>query len=441
MKRKVSLNSMLHNKKAMLVFSLAAAVAVWASVAYGPSGTITQTINDVPVSVLLPAYAQNENLRIVGEADFKTTVTVSGPRSKVGRLSRDSIQATADTAQIVLPNTYILPVTVRTPDSGVQIVGYTNQRVEVQVDKWVTKSFQVEADVSGVKVADDKQYRLGTPLLESEGFVNGAVVLEGPSAQMNRIDKIVARAEETGEAVSAVKVFAATLKAVDADGKDVDISACTYIEGTDGSKPVNITVPVEVYQKVTFAPKLENVPEVYKSRSQLVTFQPESLEFWGSPSAVEAFMEQISGIGEFDFDNLQPSDKTRRIALEPPEGITILGDVKQIEVTLALGNVTTKTMSLELNGSNVSILNKPANRTVSPNQSRLTGIVLCGPSSALRNITEKDLQVTIDMADNATTGTGWFGARVTVKNRSNVWVYYGEGEKNGLDIWVTVDVA
>ena len=97
-------------------------------------------------------------------------------------------------------------------------------------------------------------------------------------------------------------------------------------------------------------------------------------------------------------------------------------------------------MSLTLTDSNVTFLNVPDNRSVSCQQSQLTGIVLCGPSSTLRNIRESDLRVTIDMSNNATTGTGRFETRVTVNNRTNVWTYYGEDGKNGIDIWVTVDV-
>lgn len=440
MKRKFSLNSMLHNKKAMLIFSLLAAIVVWASVAYGPSGEITRTITDVPISVVLPTYAQNENLRIVGETSFTSNVTVSGPRSRVGGLSRDDIQLTADTSQVVAPNTYQLNVTVQVAQDNVVVEGYTNQRVEIKVDQWVTRTFQVEADVSAVKVADEQRYRLGTPLLESDGFVDGSVVLEGPSSQMSRIERIVAQVEDPGEPISEVTVFSATLKAVDADGAEVDISDCTYIDNTDGTMAINVTVPVEVYQSVTFAAQMENMPEVYENRNNFVTFEPASIEFWGSPSAVEAFMEQLNDIGQFDFDNLQPTDTTRTVTLQPPDGITIIGDVEEVTATLALGSVTSRTMSLTLTDSNVTFLNVPDNRSVSCQQSQLTGIVLCGPSSTLRNIRESDLRVTIDMSNNATTGTGRFEARVTVNNRTNVWTYYGEDGKNGIDIWVTVDV-
>lgn len=37
-------------------------------------------------------------------------------------------------------------------------------------------------------------------------------------------------------------------------------------------------------------------------------------------------------------------------------------------------------------------------------QDKLTGIVLCGPKSALNRVRASDLVVTIDMANNATTG-------------------------------------
>ncbi|MBS1328247.1 MAG: hypothetical protein HP041_09715, partial [Oscillospiraceae bacterium] len=51
--KKLSFNKVLHNKKFMMVFSLVAAVAIWAAVAYGPSSTITKTIKGVPINVSL----------------------------------------------------------------------------------------------------------------------------------------------------------------------------------------------------------------------------------------------------------------------------------------------------------------------------------------------------------------------------------------------------
>ena len=440
--KKLSFNKVLHNKKFMMVFSLVAAVAIWAAVAYGPSSTITKTIKGVPINVSLTnPLALEENLQLTGQKEFTADIQIQGPRSKVERLTGSDIILTADTADVVKPDKYTVAVKASNLPDGCEIKDTTKQTITLTCDKWVGNSFPVEADISGVKVTDETIYRLGTPMLAADFLTEGKAQVKGPSGVISKIDKLVAKVT-AGEPIADAQVFSTELTAVDSEGKDVDLSECTFPDAAEGKGTVNVTVPVQVYRKVNFTYQLENVPEYYQGVTNFFTLSPTYIEFWGSPTAVESFAAQVADLGKFDFDNMKATDNEKVIPLTIPDGITVLGDVREVKAAFKLSNVSSKTMDLTLEmgtKGNVVIQNQPAGRSVTV-QDKLTGIVLCGPKSALNRVRASDLVVTIDMANNATTGPSLFQARITVKNRKDIWVYYGDN-KHGIDVGVTVDVA
>ena len=440
--KKLSFNKVLHNKKFMMVFSLVAAAAIWGAVAYGPSSTITKPIKGVPINVALTnPLAEEEDLHLTGQKEFTADIQVEGPRSKAERLSSDDIILTADTADVVKPGTYTVAVKVSGLPDNCEIRDNTKRTIRLTCDKWISNSFPVEADISGIKVTDETIYRLGTPMLTADFLNEGKAKVRGPSGVIGRIDKLVAKVT-AGDTISDAQVFSTELTAVDSEGKAVDLSECTFPDAAESKGAVSVTVPVQVYRKVNFTYQLENVPEYYQGVNNFFTLSPTYIEFWGSPTAVESFAAQVGDLGKFDFDNMQATDNEKILPLTIPDGITVLGDVREVKAAFKLNNVSSKAMDLTLEmgpKGNVIIQNQPAGRSVTV-QDKLTGIVLCGPRAALNRVKASDLVVTIDMDNNATTGPGLFQARITVKNRKDIWVYYGEN-KHGIDVGVTVDVA
>lgn len=438
MKKKLSLNNIMHNSRLMLVFSLIAAIVIWACVVYGPSNVITQTIAGVPVSVeLTNGYAVAENLRIVGSPDVRVDVRVTGTRSVVGRLNSSTLKLAADTSAVVTAGTHTVGIVVQKGDLDFTVENLSVDTVEIVCDKWIQKTFKVEADASAVKVSDTNQLQLGTPLVESAALTDGNLTLEGPATQMNRIAKLVARVEEEAT-ISDAQVFPAALVALDAEGNEVDLSNCTYVDA-DSTTPLNVTVPVLVYQKVTFQYTVENMPSYYKKDTFRI--EPASIEFWGAPSVVEAFTDQISDLGVFDFDNLKPEDAERTISLNVPDGIKVVGDVGEVKAIFDVNNLKSKTLSVELTlGKNLIVNNQPAGISISP-QSTLTNITVCGTSYAIGRISASNLRVVVDMNNTSTPGPNRYMARVEVTSRTDVWVYYGDNGENGMEYWITVDNA
>ncbi len=65
MKKKLSLNILLHNDKLMMGLSLVIAIVVWALVVNGPANVKTKTIRKDAAIDLTDTYAENNNIRVI----------------------------------------------------------------------------------------------------------------------------------------------------------------------------------------------------------------------------------------------------------------------------------------------------------------------------------------------------------------------------------------
>ncbi|MFR8332471.1 MAG: hypothetical protein ACLU9S_08990 [Oscillospiraceae bacterium] len=110
-------------------------------------------------------------------------------------------------------------------------------------------------------------------MLAADFLTEGKAQVKGPSGVISKIDKLVAKVT-AGEPIADAQVFSTELTAVDSEGKDVDLSECTFPDAAEGKGTVNVTVPVQVYRKVNFTYQLENVPEYYQGVTNFSPCRP-----------------------------------------------------------------------------------------------------------------------------------------------------------------------
>ena len=108
---KLSLNKMLHNDRAMIIFSLVAAVAIWAAVVYGPTSSMTRTISGLEIDrSLTNSVAESNGLRVIGKETMTASIVVEGPRWVVSKLKAEDIHVKADTSYILNSGSYNVSV-------------------------------------------------------------------------------------------------------------------------------------------------------------------------------------------------------------------------------------------------------------------------------------------------------------------------------------------
>lgn len=440
MKGKISLHRWLHNDKIMIVFSLIAAIVIWWIVASGPNNITTQEI-DITVPITLSnSLAQENNLRVIGnETEVRVRVTVQGARWVVGQLKEtENIQVRANTSNIINPGYHDVDLIATSVDNGnYEIISWEPQRVTVYCDTWQKAEFEVTADISAVTLAKeqaDKRYQLGEPRFDTEVLPDGIVTVEGPKTEISQIASVVAAVPE--KTISETTIFDdVVLKAYDSNGNEVG-THCNF-----SATMVNITVPVQEYREVDIQYSVANMPEAFTDIANFITISPQTVSLLGTPSAVQEFAASLQtfvvDFDNLDLDTLLSNNGQIRIPLNPPESVKILGDAEELVISLNLEGLSTKTMDLTLNDSNVTILNPPAGTSPSYSRIKLTGITLIGSTSSINRIEESDLELVIDMAGAQAEGPTLFQARIQVNGYDDVWVYYG-ADRHGIDFYLTV---
>lgn len=438
MKKRFSLSALMHNRKAMIVFSLIAAVFIWGSVVYGASGDEERVLRlTVPVD-LTDTYAGSLGLCVIGENTFEVQVTVTGKPSVIFQLDEEDVRVRADTSAIYSAGQKNLSViaTRNSTESDYTIASVYPSTVTVTCDYWDTGlSYKVGVDTGDVKVADETKHRLGDAVLDTTLLPEGNVVLEGPRSVTSQIASVVARITEPAS-ISETQSFTATLVALNEKGEEVDISACKFpgLESLD----VNVTVPVWVSRMVNFTCDIQNLPAGLMGQKELVTISPASIVVVGPEADVVAFAESVQKLATLDFDHLAPANLMQKIPLNIPASVRVLDDTKEVTLLVNLDGYSAKsfTLSMGTEDQNVTFSGLPAGMTATMPPQTVTFMVV-GKTRQLERLDAEDFVGEIVLNDGVVAGMERYTLRIINKAYDTMWVCYGE-DAAGISVYVTI---
>lgn len=436
MKQRFSFSRLLRNDKLMMLLSLIVAVVIWALVVYGPGNHEEREIAGVPVSITLNDYASETlKLQIVEGANATATVKVSGARSVIGRLTAQDIQVTADTGNVIKEGTFVLQL--RAVSNGdysiVNVVGDdgNSSTVSITCDVWREQNVPVEVNMPNLKVSNPDKYQFGTPLLVGEGITGNTVLVSGPKADINRIERVEAYIADELE-LSETTAVTAELIAYDAQKRPIE--TLSFVNSDHGK--VDVTVPVMVYHRLELKPTLLHVPEGYKEKKDLVTVTPSFIEFWSVPSEVEDYVTSIDERLVVDFDKLDPNNLNREITLQTVDGVRLVNSTETIQLKVNLNNISTRTMmDIPLTDKNLVLVNCPEGFTAKLEQNRLPKVLICGPYYPIYRLKAEDIQIIVDMGGKATVGQQVVIARISF-GEDTAWIKYSDAA--GVDVQISV---
>lgn len=437
MKTKFSLNALLHNERALLIISVIAAILIWALVSFGPGNIQQRTITLTETIDLADTIAGYNDLRVIGEDTFNVRVTVEGARSVIFNLNPEDIDIRPAFSEIQGAGVSEVSLTATKAKAGsYTITAVSPATISLNCDYWITATVPMTTDIGAVSVKDEKTQQLGDLRMESAEITGGTIQVEGPQTAVKRIASVVAKIEEGG-AIETTTRFTAVLKALDADGNEVDAANCRFT-GATADNTLDITVPVWVQKSVALSYELKNKPDGI-SQNGLVRLTPSTITLVGEAAALDAAATTIGNLGVIDFDRLTPADAETTVSLNVPTGIKVL-EGNAVLVQLAIDNYTTKTLSYAVSGlDDVTVENMPSDKKLSLQSQVLSDIVLCGNAATLRRITAKDLKLTLDASDSTATGSVRYVVRITVPQYDNVWVYYGKDDASAYRLYGTVE--
>lgn len=408
MKIKFKLNDLLNNDLFVLILSLVAALVIWLMVVVNVSPATTRVIQDVKVTIDSTVPSQF-GLEVFGETEFTVDVTVSGKKYQISSaaLSAEDVVVVAQTNSVDSAGKRILQLKPEIPDGAdYTITNISSKTIEVYFDTAKTVQMVIEPQV----VTDD------FPIVKS-GFTSGdinlsetSVTITGPSTEINRIEKVVARLE--------LEKSLSSNKSADAEVillSDKNRSDFKYV--TTSIDKVVLTIPVLQEKELETVVAFKNAPDNFIVTPLKYTVSPAKGLFNISVDDYEKTVDYT--IGTIDFKTLSPSNRVFAFSTEKLK-LSEESKTDEFVVTVDMSGISQEYFTLS---TKKFVVNNPEKEDY--NISGLNkSVVVVGSVKDLESVTEDDIKVEIDLSDiDISKGqTITVPAVVTVDN-AGCWIY------------------
>ncbi len=409
MKNKFNLNALFYNDKFVFVFSLIISLVIWLMVVINVSPATTRVIQDVKVVVDTTVPSQF-GLEVFGESEFTVDVTVTGKKYQISpaALSAEDIVVTAQTNNVDSAGKRTLQLKAE-PSSGSSdytITSISSKSIDVYFDTAKTVQFVIEPQV----IAE------GFPVVQ-EGYTSGdinlsetSVTISGPSTEINRIERVVAKLE-LSESLSGNKSADAEVLPLDDSGK----SDFNYL--TMGVNNVVLTIPVLQVKELETIVTFKNAPDNFVINPLSYSISPTKDLFNISVDDYDKTTE--FSVGTVDFKTLSPSNHVFTFV---GEDIALADESDTGSFTV---NVDMKGISQEyITFSAEKIkLNNPGKESYSVSGLNKS-VVVVGADKAIESITEDDISVEVDLSEvEIRSGQSVTVPAVVSVNSADCWIY------------------
>ena len=307
-KEKLKISDLFYDNRFLLVFSLLTAVVIWLVVGVVLAPEKTVTVKNVPVTIDYAKIEQSFGLKPFGETQFTVDITITGKRYIVeSDKIADDLVVTANTGYVNSVGTYTLHIDVSSNEARplYDIDSYSLSEIDVYFDYPKEKEFVIEPQIEfSDRIAPDGYY-VGDYIFPESNTVK----VTGPETQVNKIEKVVARAQASGMLRQSITVDA-NLAALTKDGETPK-----YITYNRQSEVVQVTVPIYKIATLPVECSFSGKPSDYVDNVPFdVTISPSSAEF-AVPEAKLSDMKSFE-IASIDFTKLTEGTNTFTVAAD-----------------------------------------------------------------------------------------------------------------------------
>ena len=334
-------------------------------------------------------FSQTISIEIVGlgENEIITTgipgsvsANLRAPSSVWRRISLERVPAKAiiDVTDLG-PGTHQIPVDVQIGISPIQIISISPSTVTIVIEEIDEREFTVQIDESGdIPTA----FRADTPIVDPE-----TVTISGTVAQLDKIDKVsvsLARDNNTTETIqTTLPVYAYS-----EDGRivrDLTIS------------PEKVDVTQEIRMRGGYrilSVKLSVKGEIANGyRVENLTVDPAFVTVYSADKELLNSLNSYIETEPIYLDELYTTT-SRKLSLNVPEGITLVGDTT-VTATVEISAIESTTSISEIPVSVVG-LDDGLEAYISPST---IDVVLSGPMVSLAGIKEEDIHAMVGVQD------------------------------------------
>ena len=388
-------------KTFLMVLSLVIAILLWFVVAVFLDPIMALTVADIPVSfgTEVGTNSQTGIDVVTVESETMVSITVSGPRYKVSRLTKDDFDAVAQTSAVTAPGEYTLNlnVTLKNADAEIEIVAH-KRTVTAKFDRFKTAEFTPE--VSAPKISAAEGYVLGKAFSTPD-----KISLRGPEADILKIAKVKITTERAQTANETITV-SGTLHYLDADENELGLASVKPAVST-----IDITVPVYKTKTLPVTFSYKNIPEGFDVSIMRPVLTETQIEIGGPTDLIKTMAEL--NLGDVDFRKIGLGAEFE-LEVVLPSGFINVKNVTSVKLSFDFDGFET----IELSSDNFVLKNTPADFDVLMVTQKLTGIHLVGLKEDVAGLSGADITISIDFADKKLSeGTQAFSVSVFVKGK------------------------
>ena len=354
-----------------IILAFLLAVVVWVS------AVLTSDPNEERIFTRsLSVVGQPTDLMQINDLPTQVRITIKAPRSILNRLNNNPslIQAWCDLSGLG-SGVQQVPVSVRVDDSPVRIMRIEPERVEVILEKQISRTMPVHLEIIGEPPIG---YRKGTPLATPN-----EVTITGTETQVNQVESVVARLDITGLSetiqtnaiVTALSSSGDTVNDVAISPRSISITQPITLLG--GFRSVVVTVVTE--GQVAAGYRLTNISV---SPRTVTVFSRDPQIVADLPGFVETMPLNLDSVDD---------DLEVRMALNLPEGVELVGGesvLVQIGVAAIEGSVTVS-VPIEALGQTPNLIAQISPHTVD--------LIVSGPIPVLDLLTPDSFRVLVDV--------------------------------------------
>lgn len=377
------------------------------------------TISGIPITFTNVEVLEESNLMISQGAIQNATLTVSGPRSMLVKLTqeKEKISLTIDVSKITSPGQQRMAYTVKLPSGYESSVSVTNRypnNIDFVVSRRIDREIEVKGKFNGT-LADG--YMLG-----DFEIIPGKIGVTGLESEVNRID--YALVTVTGEGLRTTVKRDLGFELIDFQG-----NVLTDLDVTLAVETVAVTMPVIKTADVPLAVKWVTGGGISAWDIQKYVdckIEPEIITVSGAEMDLRPLREIV--LGEIELGNIIGSDTFEfDIPLDP--ALENISGVAKATVTVTIHDLETKILDVD----NIELM--VADGMEAEPVTKSLQVLVRGPEEALELVLPHNLRVVADLS-SIETGSGRYSVPVKIylAGTTNVGVV-------GDDYKIVVDIS
>ena len=176
------MEKIMQNKLTVKIICAALAIILWFYVSYQENPSMTQTVKNIPISLVGEQALKERGLAVYALSDNNLDVIATAKRLTLARLSEGNTSATINVSSIKGAGKHKISAIVTTSLSSDVSFTVKRNNITVTIEPIVAKAYEVVADIALPKEASEK--------LENYTLSSNKVSVKAPESIMKEIDTV-----------------------------------------------------------------------------------------------------------------------------------------------------------------------------------------------------------------------------------------------------------